>query len=80
MFGFRESVEAGGLMGYAGEHGRLRRPLGRLRRQDPARREARRPSGRAADRFELIVNLKTAKAIGITLPQSVLLQADGVIQ
>jgi putative ABC transport system substrate-binding protein len=76
----REFAEAGGLMSYGpkrGENwGRLAFQVDRiLKGTKPADLPVEQPT-----RFELILNLKTAKALGLTIPPSVLLQADEVIE
>jgi len=80
MYGATEYTEAGGLASYAQDLNDLQRRVARyvdriLRGTAPAALPVERPS-----RFELVVNLKTAKALGLTIPQSLLLRADRVIE
>lgn len=78
--GRKEFAQAGGLIGYSQDDVALYRRgayfVDRILK-----------GARAADlsvelptRFELVINLKTAKALGITIPQSVLIRADRVIE
>lgn len=80
MYGERDVVEAGGLMSYWTDWIALRRRVADfvdriLKGTKPADLPVEQPT-----RFELIINLKTAKALGLMLSQSLLLRADEVIQ
>ena len=80
MYGFREWVDAGGLMSYGSN---LQEQVYRtaftidkiLKGANPATMPIEQPT-----RFELVVNRKTARAIGLTIPRSVLEQANVLVE
>ena len=80
IYSFREAVEAGGLVAYTTMLREMFRRVAAyvdkiLKGAKPANLPVEQPT-----KFELVINLKTAKALGLTIPPSLLLRADQVIE
>ena len=80
VYGYREFAEAGGLMSYGTNHGAQWRRGAEivdliLKGAKPADIPVEQPT-----KFELVVNLKTAKALDLTIPPTIMIRADDTIE
>jgi putative ABC transport system substrate-binding protein len=80
MYGYRDYVEAGGLMAYEADLGEAGRRMADDVHQILSGTKPEDIPIYQATKFALVVNLKTAKTLGLTLPPTLLAGADEVIE